>query len=334
LQNLCAYTAWADGLVLDAAARLTDHQLRSKPGGSRGSLLDNLGHLVGAQVHWHELWRGKGRGPRPAPPDEAVAAWLREQFDESHDRMLEFVASLNDDGGAQRIVEVSASGLRQTHWPLWQLIVHVALHSTQHRAETAIALTALGSSPGDLDYGHFCDLRQSQSPGTLEMMRTLYGYNHWANGKILVSLAGMTDEELLLRRNLSHGSIGIDLLHALLAQRGWLSIWQSGAAEIALPQAASGRHLDNLVAGFERADEAIAEFLASLDPGELGKTREDSLHGHNPSVEPGRSLPLWDMMFHLVNHSMQHRSEAAMAFTTLGCSPGDLDLLDYVDKVA
>lgn len=43
-------------------------------------------------------------------------------------------------------------------------------------------------------------------------------------------------------------------------------------------------------------------------------------------------MPLWDMMWHVVNHSMQHRSEAAMALTALGRSPGDVDLLDYLDE--
>jgi uncharacterized damage-inducible protein DinB len=333
LQNLVAYTAWADALALDAAARLTDDQLQTEPGGSRGSILENLRHLVGAQVRWYELMSGEMQGAQPAPPEEKVAGWLREQFVRSHEQLRAFVASLSDDD-AHRDVEVSGTRLKRTRWPLWQVIAHVTLHSTQHRAETAVALTALGSSPGDLDYGHFCDLRQSQSPGTLDMARVLYGYNRWANDNILASLSGISDEALLLPRGLSHGSLGIDLAHALLAQRGWLSIWQAGAPEITLPRASSGRHLDNLVAGFGRADEAIDEFIASLDPEELGQARIDNPGGNNPSVASNRTLPLWDMMFHVVNHSMQHRSEAAMTLTALGRSPGDLDLLDYLDEVA
>ena len=39
------------------------------------------------------------------------------------------------------------------------------------------------------------------------------------------------------------------------------------------------------------------------------------------------------MMFHVVNHTMQHRSETAMALTALGRSPGDVDLLEYLDQV-
>ena len=37
------------------------------------------------------------------------------------------------------------------------------------------------------------------------------------------------------------------------------------------------------------------------------------------------SLPLGQMLLHVVNHGTQHRSEVAMLLTELGHSPGDLD---------
>jgi uncharacterized damage-inducible protein DinB len=40
---------------------------------------------------------------------------------------------------------------------------------------------------------------------------------------------------------------------------------------------------------------------------------------------------LWELMAHVANHGTQHRSEAAMTLTAVGRSPGDLDLLDFVD---
>lgn len=35
--------------------------------------------------------------------------------------------------------------------PVWQMLVHIAHHSMQHRTETAMALTRFGASPGDID---------------------------------------------------------------------------------------------------------------------------------------------------------------------------------------
>jgi uncharacterized damage-inducible protein DinB len=44
------------------------------------------------------------------------------------------------------------------------------------------------------------------------------------------------------------------------------------------------------------------------------------------------AYPLWQQLLHQVNHSTQHRSEAALLLSRLGHSPGWLDLLVYVDE--
>jgi uncharacterized damage-inducible protein DinB len=38
------------------------------------------------------------------------------------------------------------------------------------------------------------------------------------------------------------------------------------------------------------------------------------------------------MLVHVVNHGTQHRAEAAALLTAEGRSPGDLNLIDYVDE--
>ena len=43
-------------------------------------------------------------------------------------------------------------------------------------------------------------------------------------------------------------------------------------------------------------------------------------------------LPLWQTMAHVVNHGTQHRSEAAALLTEAGRSPGDLDLIDFLEE--
>ena len=156
LRTLISYTAWADDRVLDAAAPLTNAQFAFEPGGSRGSILDNLRHIAGAQARWHQRIRGLPLEPQPEPPADGIAGWLRDVFARTHADLDALVAPLTDDD-VLRNVAVDIAALKRRQWLLWQLVVHVAMHSTQHRAETAMALTSLGRSPGDIDLLEYLD---------------------------------------------------------------------------------------------------------------------------------------------------------------------------------
>jgi uncharacterized damage-inducible protein DinB len=41
---------------------------------------------------------------------------------------------------------------------------------------------------------------------------------------------------------------------------------------------------------------------------------------------------LWQSMLHLVNHGTQHKTEAAAILTGMGHSPGDIDLIVYLNE--
>lgn len=156
LRTLIAYTTWADDRMLDAAAPLTDAQFAAEAGGSRGSILDNLRHIAGAQARWYQRIRALPLEPQPEPPATGVARWLRGLFARTHADLEGLVASLSDDD-ALRNVDVDIDALKRKQWPMWQLVVHVAMHSMQHRAETAQALTSQGRSPGDIDLLEYLD---------------------------------------------------------------------------------------------------------------------------------------------------------------------------------
>ncbi len=43
---------------------------------------------------------------------------------------------------------------------------------------------------------------------------------------------------------------------------------------------------------------------------------------------------LWETMLHLVNHGTQHKTEAAAILTSMGHSPGDIDLIVYLNETS
>jgi uncharacterized damage-inducible protein DinB len=247
---------------------------------------------------------------------------LAKRFERSHADLRAFLDALPAGGVIAELVDVE-NGVT-SRWQQWHLLFHVVNHGTQHRAEVGLALARAGAAPGDLDYGHFCAERGSNDAGTVEMVRALFDYTFWANDRLLSAMDGMSDDELLAPRDMANESIGTCLLHAMLAMRGWLRIWSGYTIEVPLPGASTGRHFDNLRDGFRRMHGAIAAFIDTITDATLTEMREirpDQYNGWK-----GSERRLWDMMIHVVNHTTQHRAEAAAILTTLDRSPGDLEL--------
>ena len=144
-----AYNEWANERVLAAADKLSDEQLAGERGGSRGSVADNLAHLVDTQIGWAAVISETDFTPPQPVPEQDIMAALRQRFAESHARLREITDELTDES-LSTVVRRERGG--QVHgYSRWQMLLHLATHGTQHRAEIGLSLLALDASPGDLD---------------------------------------------------------------------------------------------------------------------------------------------------------------------------------------
>jgi uncharacterized damage-inducible protein DinB len=176
---LFSHNAWATGRVLDQVEAI-GIEVTKQPAGldlGDGSIWETLVHMLGAEERWFA--RCQGDASRSIAASDAAAATMeavRARFDNS------FLAPLLDASGAATIDAVRArfdaqaaawqefldrltdadldgivtntsktSGKVFSH-PLWSRLSHVLSHSTQHRAELALATSRLGYSPGEIDF--------------------------------------------------------------------------------------------------------------------------------------------------------------------------------------
>ena len=109
-------------------------------------------HAFFAEWAWRMRWQGAAPPHlHPLRPEEfATLAALHARFKEEDTLLMDFVAGLTDRTLTVEIEYTSTEGGRHTR-ALWETMVHLVNHGTQHRTEAAAILTGFGHSPGDID---------------------------------------------------------------------------------------------------------------------------------------------------------------------------------------
>jgi uncharacterized damage-inducible protein DinB len=150
IRTLYQYSAWANGRVLDTAARLAPGQLTEGAGASFGSVRDILVHTMHAQWIWLQRWKGISPRTRLRPDDFPDLEAIRAHWVGLERETREFVEGLGE-AELARVIRYTNTKDESWAYPLWQMLIHQVNHATQHRSEAAMLLTQMGHSPGDLD---------------------------------------------------------------------------------------------------------------------------------------------------------------------------------------
>lgn len=159
LRMLAAYNRWANRLVFDAAAALSEDELYRDTGAFFGSIFGTLSHLLTADRVW--LNRFTGEGPRPAALDErpcATFAALQAARKDEDGRIIAYVEGLSQEQLESQIsyTPLSSPGLVQHR--LSPALSHMFNHQTHHRGQVHAALTGLGKPSLAIDLIYFLRL--------------------------------------------------------------------------------------------------------------------------------------------------------------------------------
>jgi uncharacterized damage-inducible protein DinB len=156
---------------------------------------------------------------------------------------------------------------------------------------------------------------------------TLYKYNQWANAKILNVAANVTQEQYLAPASFPHGGLRGTLVHALFAEWIWRKRWEGTSPTFRL-KPDDFPTFESLRTRWLEEEKLLMDFIDNVTDEKLN----NPFNYNSTSGKPYTRI-LWQAMAHLVNHGTQHRTEAAAILTDIGHSPGDIDLIYFLDEM-
>jgi uncharacterized damage-inducible protein DinB len=171
----------------------------------------------------------------------------------------------------------------------------------------------------------------------IDEIKLLYGYNDWADARILAACARVSPEQYTAPTSYGHGGLRATMVHILdniWQQRITLQgYYQKPLADEAAYDATE-LHEDafpTLAVLRERWAIEQQEMRAYLDT-----LTEETLNSTIRYVIPGaiRERVVWHILIDLIIHATQHRSEAAMLLTSYGQLPGDFDFTMSLNEAA
>ena len=145
LLALYAYDAYANHLVLDGLAQLSEDEFTREFGPSHGSIRGLLVHVLECEAWFLAICQGRTLEELDLP----TLADIRRYWGDLEREQQTFIAPLTESDLA-RDFSIQLRD-RPFHFPMWQLLVQAFVHSTHHRGELAILLGQMGHPLPTLD---------------------------------------------------------------------------------------------------------------------------------------------------------------------------------------
>jgi uncharacterized damage-inducible protein DinB len=155
-----------------------------------------------------------------------------------------------------------------------------------------------------------------------DYFRLLFDYGWWARDRLFDAAAKLSEDAWRHPNGFTYKHIAGILQHTMQAEARSALRFQGLAPTGGMPSPDDAPSRVELLAAWQAEEAKLRTCLASLKDADLGRM----IKTYNGEVL------MWQSMAHTTYHSMQHRSEAAEALTMAGASPGDIDLMVYLQQ--
>ena len=150
--TLFHYAYWADDLVMEGARQLTPDKLTAPLRPGFLSTLGVLVHNMAAERLWLARWKGDSPTSLLTVDDIPSLDALGQAWPPQRAEMLAYLANVGD---ASQVIVYRTTRGNEMRDVLWQLVLHVVNHHTEHRSQAALYLATQGIDVGGLDFTRY-----------------------------------------------------------------------------------------------------------------------------------------------------------------------------------
>ncbi len=161
---------------------------------------------------------------------------------------------------------------------------------------------------------------------TIDEIRSLYGYNRWANDRILTACRSLSLTELTFDLRTSHTSVRGTLVHTLWGEWIWFRRWLGESPRVILDEK-KFVDVDMIHSHWRELDLEREQFIDSLTEEHLR-----SIFGYENLKGEHWEYSYEHAMQHVVNHSTYHRGQVVTMLRQLGHEPPSTDFLMFFDE--
>ena len=152
----------------------------------------------------------------------------------------------------------------------------------------------------------------------------LFEYNHWANRRVWECVATLTEDQFRRHSDYSIGSIHEQVVHTMEVE--WLFLQR--VQGISPTTIAEGDQYPTREAIRQRWDSIISDWqtvLADLTDDSL----DNSITFTSFNGKTQRTMPLWELLSQMLNHSTDHRAQTLALIHQVGGKTQEQDFIFY-----